>query len=52
MPTAKYIKSIEKIIAEHQKVQMSNHPASQKWQDASKEINRLAALIVEAKKQK
>jgi hypothetical protein len=50
MTVAKYIKSIEKIIAEHQSVQMAFPPTSQHWQNASTEIHRLAALILEAQK--
>jgi hypothetical protein len=46
MTTAKYIKSIEKIIAEHQRVQMVNPPTSERWQSASEEITRLAQIIV------
>lgn len=49
MTKAKYIKSIEKVIAEHQKVQMTNPPSSKQWQTASEEINRLAKLIVDTK---
>jgi hypothetical protein len=43
-----YIKRIEAIIAEHQRVQMVNPPNSKKWQNASREINRLAKLIVKS----
>lgn len=50
MEAKRYIKSIEKIIAEHQRVQMTNPPSSRQWQNASEEIHRLAALIVDAKK--
>jgi hypothetical protein len=50
MKTAKYVASIERQIREHQQVQMTNHPSSEAWQNASAEINRLAALIVEATK--
>jgi len=46
MDTATYIAKTEEIIAEHQRVQMANPPSSKKWQDASKEISRLAKLIV------
>jgi hypothetical protein len=46
--TANYIASIERIIREHQQVQMANPPTSKPWQDASEEINRLASLIVDA----
>lgn len=46
MDTATYVAKIEEVIAEHQRVQMANPPSSKKWQDASKEINRLAKLIV------
>lgn len=48
MTVQRYIKEIEKQIAEHQKVQMANPPSSYWWQQASSEIHRLAALIVEA----
>lgn len=48
MTTAKYIASIERQIGEHQRVQMANAPSSEVWQNASAEINRLAALIVAA----
>lgn len=50
MTTDKYIKSIEKIIEEHQRIQMINSPKTEAWQNASAEINRLAALIVDAQK--
>jgi hypothetical protein len=46
MDAATYVAKIEEVIAEHQRVQMANPPSSKKWQDASKEINRLAKLIV------
>ncbi len=52
MTTSKYIASIKRIIGEHQQVQMVNPPSSEQWQNASLEINRLAALIVEAQKQR
>jgi hypothetical protein len=52
MTTKKYIKSIEKIIEENQQIQMLNPPTSKAWQEASKEINRLAKLIIEARKRK
>jgi len=45
MNVKKYIKAIEQQIAEHQAVQQNNHPTSAKWQAASEEIHRLAALI-------
>ena len=48
MKTAKYVASIERQIREHQQVQMTNLPSSGRWQNASAEINRLAALIVAA----
>jgi hypothetical protein len=50
MKTAKYVASIERQIREHQQVQMTNPPSSEAWQNASTEINRLAALIVAATK--
>jgi len=50
MTTEKYIKSIEKIIEENQQIQMLNPPTSKAWREASKEINRLAKLIIEARK--
>jgi hypothetical protein len=48
MDTATYTAKVEEVIAEHQRTQMANPPSSKKWQDASKEINRLAKLIVSA----
>ena len=48
MTQAKYVKRIESIIEEHQRVQMANPPTSEKWKAASTEINRLARLIVAA----
>lgn len=50
MKTAECIASIERQIGEHQQVQMVNPPSSEAWQNASAEINRLAALIVTAAK--
>jgi hypothetical protein len=50
MKTEKYVASIERQIREHQQVQMTNPPSSEAWQNASTEINRLAALIVAATK--
>jgi hypothetical protein len=50
MKTARYIASIERQIREHQQVQMANPPSSELWQNASAEINRLAALVVVAAK--
>ena len=50
MTTEKYIKSIEKIIEGIQQTQMLNPPTSKAWQEASKEINRLVELIIEARK--
>jgi hypothetical protein len=50
MKVNRYIAQIERIIAEHQQVQMANPPSSAQWQSASKEINRLALLIVEAQR--
>ena len=44
------IDTIERIITTHQQVQMTNPPTSEQWRSASLEINRLAQLIVEAKK--
>jgi hypothetical protein len=49
MTPEKYIRSIEMVIAEHQRVQGVNPPSSEQWQNASAEINRLAALIVKTK---
>jgi hypothetical protein len=49
MQLATYVSRIEQVIAEHQAVQMNNPPSSEKWQNASLEINRLAQLIVKAK---
>ena len=50
MTPTKYIKSIEKIIAEHQRIQMVFPPSSWQWQCASEEIDRLAAIIVDTQK--
>jgi hypothetical protein len=50
MTVAKYVASIERMIEEHQQVQMVNRPDSEAWQQASGEIHRLAALILETRK--
>ena len=50
MNASKYVASIERQIREHQRVQASNPPSSEAWQNASTEINRLAALIVDVTK--
>ena len=47
MTTANYIASVERIIREHQNVQMINPPSSEQWKDASSEITRLAQIIVD-----
>jgi uncharacterized protein (DUF305 family) len=48
--TPEYIKRIEQLITEHQQVQMTNPPSSAQWRNASKEIHRLAQLIVNAQR--
>jgi hypothetical protein len=50
MTTTEYIDVLEKLIEQHQAIQQANAPATDKWQRASREINRLAALIVDARK--
>jgi hypothetical protein len=50
MNASKYVASIERQIREHQRVQAANPPSSEAWQNASTEINRLAALIVDVTK--
>ncbi len=50
MTNQRYIASIEELISEQQQVQMTNPPSSIQWQNASAEIHRLAALIVDARK--
>ena len=50
MNKARYIAGIESMIARHQETQKempSDHP---QWHYSSREINRLASLIVEVKK--
>lgn len=51
MSPVEYRRKIETLIAEQQQVQMVNPPASVQWQNASKQIHRLAALIVESGKE-
>jgi hypothetical protein len=51
MTQAKFTAQVEKLITEHQQVQQLNPPSSQHWQNASKEINRLAKLIVKSQRE-
>ena len=46
LKTEKYIASIKLQIREQQEVQMADPPLSEVWQNASVEINRLAAWIL------
>lgn len=50
MQSSRFKSQVERIIAQHQAVQMLNPPTSDAWRKASAEINRLAALIVSAHK--
>lgn len=43
-------KALELQIAEHQQMQMLHPPTSEAWQEASKEIHRLAQMIIELTK--
>ena len=45
MTQAKYFQAIKNAIAVQQQIQMTNRPTSEAWEDASKEIHRLAELL-------
>ena len=46
MEQAAFVRKVEEVIREYQEIQKVNPPSSIQWQQASAEINRLAAIIV------